>query len=131
LEEGSFCALLCLVVLCPVLLPPLLGLIGTRSTTMCFVVDRAPPCLTTPCCAALCCAVLLQGANANVPASDFRLLHPLLYTQTKGKVRGVVCSFFGFDVLRTVGFCVSYTRVLWVKEHLRPAAPTAVRPRAR
>jgi hypothetical protein len=30
--------------------------------------------------------VSAQGANANVPASDFRLLHPLLYTQTKGKV---------------------------------------------
>jgi hypothetical protein len=29
---------------------------------------------------------LQQGANAAVPASDFALLHPLLYTQTKGKV---------------------------------------------
>jgi hypothetical protein len=30
--------------------------------------------------------VSAQGANAGVPASDWRLLHPLLYTRTKGLV---------------------------------------------
>jgi hypothetical protein len=30
--------------------------------------------------------VSAQGANAGVPASDWWLLHPLLYTHTKGRV---------------------------------------------
>jgi hypothetical protein len=34
----------------------------------------------------VCGLVSSPGANAIVPASDWKLLHPLLYTRTKGLV---------------------------------------------
>jgi hypothetical protein len=37
--------------------------------------------------------VSAQGANAGVPPSDWRLLHPLLYTHTKGRVSRFVCCY--------------------------------------
>jgi oxidoreductase len=41
--------------------------------------------------------VSAQGANAGVPSSDWRLLHPLLYTKTKGLVSCfTICAFDAF-----------------------------------
>jgi hypothetical protein len=42
--------------------------------------------------------VSAQGANAGMPASDWKLLHPLLYTRTKGLVSSNI-KVFGFLVM--------------------------------